>query len=106
MSENNRGRIVAPGQINVSHTAVDGPSAQPLSALIPTAGGVNLVSIGGLTKRQAIAAQLLVGFLPRRSDDDALPDARYCDAALHLADTLLERDAATRPSQEPSDPEP
>lgn len=56
---NQRGRIIAPGQLNVTLQNVDGPLADPATLQIPAADGIKVVTFGGLTKLEALAGQIV-----------------------------------------------
>lgn len=53
------GRIIAPGQLNVTLQNVDGPLAQPATLQVPAADGWKVITFGGLTKLEALAGVIV-----------------------------------------------
>lgn len=52
------GRPIIPGQMAVETTFADGPLAQPAVVTLPTPGALKILTIGGLTKAEALAGQI------------------------------------------------
>lgn len=89
------GGLQVPGQVGVGVNFFPGENAQPGFASFGASGGVIVNCVGGLTKRQEIAARLLAASISR----DFLPTDRseidtVVKSALSITDTLL---AATEP---------
>jgi hypothetical protein len=71
------GRPIIPGQMAVETTFAQGPLAQPAVVTIPTPGQLKILTIGGLSKVEALAGQIagtlaMPGVLSR----SPLPDLR------------------------------
>lgn len=52
------GRPIIPGQMSVETTFADGPLAQPAVVTMPTPGTLKILTIGGLSKVEALAGQI------------------------------------------------
>lgn len=104
MNGNNRGRIIAPGQLNVTLQNVDGPLADPATLQVPAADGVKVITFGGLTKLEALAG-MIVGHVKEPAVAVEMAQAvldecrkRQMAAVSHVAD------APPLPPQSPQSP--
>jgi hypothetical protein len=51
-------RILQPNKVNVSATVMPGPNAQPAVVTMQNPGSLEVLIMGGLTKLEAVAAQI------------------------------------------------
>jgi hypothetical protein len=56
---NHHGRIIAPGQLNVTLQNVAGPLAEPATLQVPAADGIKVITFGGLTKVEMLAGMII-----------------------------------------------
>jgi hypothetical protein len=64
------GRLLTPGQMNVTTTYADGRLAQPTSVPIQTPDRLQVLICGGLTKVEALAGQIAAGITARDGSTD------------------------------------
>jgi hypothetical protein len=61
MKGNNR--LIKPGSVNVETTHSPGPLAQPAMVTMQSPDGIKVLTLGGLTKVEALAGQIYAGLL-------------------------------------------
>lgn len=91
-------RIAMPNEINVALLPQPGPWAAPVVGQAPLPDGrLGVFAFGGLTREEAIAAPILAALAAADSrgeltdtEGDAPSPERLANAALDLAETLLE----------------
>lgn len=87
--------ILQPGSLNVETTFADGPLAQPAVVTMAQPGQVKILTIGGLSKVEALAGQIAGHLVCELSQKDQ--GAAACDlvatVAFDMAESLLAESA-------------
>ena len=83
MATNNR--LIRPDAMNVETTYVSGPLAQPSAITLQVPGGVKVLTLGGLTKAEALAGQIAGALY----DEDDFTEAEIAHDALNIAEAIL-----------------
>lgn len=108
--------ILQPGRVAIAVHHHDGPLAHPSNLQIQDAGSVQVHTFGGLTKLEAVAAQIAAGLasnpaVTKRADDDKSPLNRIlCEEiaikAIKTAEQLLSichlRESQGKPAEQPN----
>lgn len=85
----NRNGIIRPDAVNIETTYAAGPLANAVPIVIPSAGGMKVLALGGLTKVESMAAQVAEQLGRVGEDERANELQRIASDAVDLAEAII-----------------